>query len=116
MALGLMIQIGFQFDYVNNLSHTNSFQRTILEKVDRDVDGGIHVYVKYENGLSNWVDSDRLCVMLAGDGICLDGGEAAFVEDEENALLFVNKFHFSYDLLEYYPVVLEYGDNWVLMN
>lgn len=72
----------------------NSYQEVVREYLDRETDSGMHLYVQYneeENGspIVRWTPGDRLAAVLAGDVTCLDGGAAAFDEDEEGAMLLI---------------------------
>ncbi|MCL1854483.1 MAG: glycosyltransferase family 39 protein [Clostridia bacterium] len=112
----LLVYTGINLVRILNTQNTNTYQRVIGELLEREADSGAHVYIQYDETLSQWSDADRLCAMWAGDALCLDGGAKAFQEDEEGGLLFVNKEGFDDSLLEFYPIVAETGYIYVLMD
>ena len=115
VAVALLLQSGLLVKMIYNSPQAHTFQRTIQETVDREVDSGLRVYIQYTEG-PNWTQGDLLCAMLAGDVYCLDGGIAAFAQDEDEALLFIAKECLTNELLEHYPVHLDNGAVLVLEN
>ena len=89
---------------INSLSFSGRYQEVMNEYLDRDADTGLHAYIQYneevldENGeaidgeqVTTWMQGDRLAAYFAGDVVCIDGGVAAFEEDEEPALLIIGR-------------------------
>ena len=110
MAIG----IAHNWQVVLNEEPNNTYQQDIVEAFDRDLHAGVHVYAQYDpdyltkpENLTKWRQSDVLYAYLAGDVICLNGGQEAFEEDEESAYFMVPANCYDPELLEYYPVYYE---------
>lgn len=109
-------QIGRNVQQVATPQEWGTYQEFIAESLDRDVDSGVHMYIQYDSGLSTWSQADVLRAELSGDTLCIHGGIEAFEEDEEDALLILNKEDMPYELLEYYPVYAESQYLYMLQN
>ncbi len=116
LATGFAAQIANTFITIDSQAPPHSFQTGMVETLDRDINAGEHMYIQYDPELSTWSQADVLCAEMAGDVRCIDGGLAAFLEDEETAMLVINKEDFPYDLLEYYPVAYEGTMVYILEN
>ena len=67
-------------------------QGFIRSNLERDYDSGKHAYIVYnEKQRSQWMQADMLTALMYGDVVCMDGGEEAFLADEDSAVLFVCK-------------------------
>lgn len=107
LAAVLVFDIGSNVKMVNDQAGNGSYQSFIAETLDRDVDSDKHVYIQYSDALSAWSQADVLRAQLSGDVICINGGVEAFEQDDEDALLIVDKACFDDEMLEYYPVYNE---------
>ena len=73
-----------------NVYSFHTVQLFIQESLDRDIDEGKHAYILYaENAYTTWMPGDMLTAQFYGDLTCIDGGLEAFLEDDENSLLFI---------------------------
>ncbi len=116
LAAGCIALTAVNIQDVSTRGGVNSMQRILAEYLDRDIDSETHVYIQYADGQHKWMQNDMLRALLSGDVICQDGGVAAFMEDEEAALLVIDKAGMLHDLLEYCPVVYESANQYILSN
>jgi len=124
ICLGLTVVLAWQValtaQTVLGRDDKGSMQATLAEALDRELDSGMRVYIQYpdENGhiLTTWMQNDMLRALLSGDVICMDGGQAAFEEEEEYALLVIDRRDLDWRLHEYYPVRLETANQVVFEN
>ncbi len=119
LAVGFAVQIGHVAYMVDQQPGPGSFQTALLEALDRDVDSGTHAYIEYaveDRTLTTWTQNDLLCAQMQGDVLGLNGGAAAFAQDEEPALLIIDKRLAGNELLEYCPVKYESMYLYILEN
>ena len=116
LAAGALFQLTDLFRLVLSLDNKGSLQTTLVETLDRDLDAGKHMYVQYGTGRTVWMQNDMLRALLSGDVICIDGGIEAFLEDEEPALIVIDKTVMNYDLMEDNPLYYEQTYYYVLEN
>ena len=89
-AAGLIAMSVINVVYIATIEFHQTVQGFIIESTDRDLDDGKHAYILYaENGYTDWMPADMLTAQLYGDLTCVDGGLDAFLEDDENSLLFI---------------------------
>ena len=109
LIAGIAWQTTLNFKAVIARDDKGSMQATIAGALDRDINSETHVYIQYNNGRTRWMQNDMLRALLSGDVICLDGGAEAFEEDDESALLIIDREGMDEELLEYYPIYYESG-------
>lgn len=107
-AAGLLVQqMVSNVQMIRSESDWGSYQEALVDMLDRDIDSGVTVYIQYNDSRSTWSQAHVLCAEMAGDVICKNGGVEAFEQEEEDALLVVDKACFDYTMLEYYPLYYE---------
>ena len=107
-AAGLLVQqMVSNVQMIRSESDWGSYQEALVDMLDRDIDSGVTVYIQYNDSRSTWSQAHVLCAEMAGDVICKNGGVEAFEQEEEDALLVVDKSCFDYTMLEYYPLYYE---------
>ena len=116
LAIGMIFQLNLDFQAVLAAADTGSLQASLIEALDRDLDGGKHIYIQYDKGRTVWMQNDMLRSLLSGDVICIDGGIEAFVEDEEPSLLVIFKSEMDYDLLEENDIYYDSTYYYILEN
>ena len=112
--------IAHNWQVVTSEQPNETYQQDIVEAFDRELHSGVHIYAQYDpdylenpETLTEWRQSDVLYAYLEGDMICINGGQAAFEEDEESAYLMVPANCYDPELLEYYPVYYESKDTYI---
>ena len=116
LAIGVIFQLNLDFQAVSAAADMGSLQASLIEALDRDLDGGKHIYIQYDKGRTVWMQNDMLRSLLSGDVICIDGGIEAFVEDEEPSLLVIFKSEMDYDLLEENDIYYDSTYYYILEN
>lgn len=97
-AFAVMCLFGWQeVERISGITQTDTYQIVMQENLDRDMDEGAHMYIQYNAevaevwDVTEWMQADRLTALLYGDGICMDGGVEAFLEDEEYSILVIGQ-------------------------
>jgi len=111
MALCLALPLTFFITQnIRSIWETQSiggYGKAIVSILDRDFSNGLHIYVERQE-LPEWRQAERLYAQLAGDALCLDGGRAAFEQDEKRSLLLVDRGGSDHETLaEFYPLYYE---------
>ena len=107
LAAGVAWSVTDNFQTSFSRDDKGSMQATLADMLDRDMDSERIVYIHYGEGSTDWMQNDMLRALLSGDVICKNGGTEAFEEEEESALLVVDKEIADSTLPEYYPVYYE---------
>lgn len=94
VAAALVVTVWPLVQRLTYMDDTQSYHELMAEWLDRDIDGGTHMYIQYnetknDEPKTKWMPSDLLAAELLGDGVCLDGGADTFEADEEIALLII---------------------------
>lgn len=104
-ALCLAVLATLNVGTVSQIRFHHMVQSFIRTQLERDLDGGRHVYIQYnENSRNVWMQADMLTALLYGDAVCLDGGTEAFLADEESALLLITKEANMEEINELYEI------------
>jgi len=114
-ACGVLFGVGKNLVTIQKLP-SSSYQNAVKDMLDRDMNSDMHVYIQFTPEKSTWTKDMLLVAELAGDVICIDGGIEAFEQDEEYAILIIDRTCVTNELLGMYPVYYESYYVWALQN